>query len=847
MNRFTYQIVESVAFRWIIIFDKGVQIYESEKDATSSDEILLRKAKIAVNETLSRQEGKDMMSELDKMIKVGPNRNTLTLTTTQSAAKTGEKISEYPICVQRFGKVFKSNSGQFFISGTGDYDGYQFYSNNSVKYPDGRIGNYTCNIASVVIDGVIPGDRYPGKLIKFGSKGKEVEKIQLKLGIKADGIFGGQTQQAVQKFQSENGLTLDGIVGPNTWAKLFPPTKIPNANSSRLDPTPSNRILSATPSVPRFNLPNFGTSGGSASRSALSTLFKKKLELLKLKILTKGIDITKYLLPDEQVALNFLREANPELPIEQLNLMIYGVGYNPNMDFVGNIKNTLETIKNSANNIVEVSRNAGQRLGETAQGAFQQLSGSLQSIPGQVASSLNIPGINQIQGQGSALGRQLIGNLTLQGQNQAQQLLQLTSSGITQSDVLRAKANEILNKTTQKYSYDIQEIGDKYEVSIKYRRFDDTLVEIGKKTYPKDYKETVNGVQLSGRENLEKVLQNEATKKGFFGFLKEEPLIQSLISIDTTDRQIAMLKKDLDESFRGAITGFTSSVNRTRDAYTERWQELKRNNIFSPYPLNKEHRIYTFVKDKKEEMKKMINQFFSKQEEIFNSLITSLTQTSAAIPAITLIISTPPFNVPAAISLVSLVMAAINELVAKVSDILNYIAHLQNLVYYVSRQAYQELVRFINPAVELLGRLLDPISLLKKFMQKLLDAIKKLFKGRNCEKQIRRLKRLVNKKKEQVKKEKDKEEKIDLQEELTILEERLEDVKKNCGKGTSLEIDTKDLSQVLQEVDTATQQVLSVINESFVYDVQLPDGQTLVGISEEQFESLKATYRIIMQ
>lgn len=57
---------------------------------------------------------------------------------------------------------------------------------------------------------------------KKGSKGKNVTLIQQALGIKADGVFGAQTENAVKAWQSSHGLDPDGIVGNLTWATLFP-------------------------------------------------------------------------------------------------------------------------------------------------------------------------------------------------------------------------------------------------------------------------------------------------------------------------------------------------------------------------------------------------------------------------------------------------------------------------------------------------------------------------------------------------------------------------------------------------------------------------------------------------
>jgi putative chitinase len=58
-------------------------------------------------------------------------------------------------------------------------------------------------------------------LLKIGSSGEDVKKLQQKLGIGADGSFGPGTEKAVKQWQSANGLTADGIVGDATWAKMF--------------------------------------------------------------------------------------------------------------------------------------------------------------------------------------------------------------------------------------------------------------------------------------------------------------------------------------------------------------------------------------------------------------------------------------------------------------------------------------------------------------------------------------------------------------------------------------------------------------------------------------------------
>ena len=58
-------------------------------------------------------------------------------------------------------------------------------------------------------------------LLKVGSKGDDVKKLQEKLGLTVDGSFGPNTEKKVKEWQSSNGLTADGVVGDGTWSKMF--------------------------------------------------------------------------------------------------------------------------------------------------------------------------------------------------------------------------------------------------------------------------------------------------------------------------------------------------------------------------------------------------------------------------------------------------------------------------------------------------------------------------------------------------------------------------------------------------------------------------------------------------
>lgn len=67
--------------------------------------------------------------------------------------------------------------------------------------------------------------------VKYGSRGSSVVYLQQRLGAvgywcgAADGVFGGQTQQAVFALQKVWGLARDGVVGPRTWSKVASNTR----------------------------------------------------------------------------------------------------------------------------------------------------------------------------------------------------------------------------------------------------------------------------------------------------------------------------------------------------------------------------------------------------------------------------------------------------------------------------------------------------------------------------------------------------------------------------------------------------------------------------------------------
>lgn len=81
----------------------------------------------------------------------------------------------------------------------------------------------------------------PAPMLRSGSEGEEVERVQARLKElgyyegEIDGQFGPGTRTAVTLFQRENGLGADGIVGAETREALDSPDALPHATSAPLD------------------------------------------------------------------------------------------------------------------------------------------------------------------------------------------------------------------------------------------------------------------------------------------------------------------------------------------------------------------------------------------------------------------------------------------------------------------------------------------------------------------------------------------------------------------------------------------------------------------------------------
>ncbi len=116
----------------------------------------------------------------------------------------------------------------------------------------GAIGLVTLNLSSAATKTYTVTKCKSIGTIRTGSRGSCVRVLQKSLNkwggagkLSVDGMFGGQTRNAVKKFQSKKNLTVDGVVGQKTWGALtkYPASvtiKTSSSSSSSAKKTSSN-------------------------------------------------------------------------------------------------------------------------------------------------------------------------------------------------------------------------------------------------------------------------------------------------------------------------------------------------------------------------------------------------------------------------------------------------------------------------------------------------------------------------------------------------------------------------------------------------------------------------------
>lgn len=154
----------------------------------------------------------------------------------------GEKVRELQGYLSEISKSYNiPNVSVDGIFGNGTKDAIIKFQRLFGLSTDGIVGLATWNKVFEVYKNIensnsgVPDNefdgKYPGYLLKYGSRGEKVKEVQYYLAsisnqigiptVAADGIFGNATREAVVAFQKLFALSLDGIIGQYTWNKIL--------------------------------------------------------------------------------------------------------------------------------------------------------------------------------------------------------------------------------------------------------------------------------------------------------------------------------------------------------------------------------------------------------------------------------------------------------------------------------------------------------------------------------------------------------------------------------------------------------------------------------------------------
>lgn len=273
--------------------------------------------------------------------------------------------------------------------------------------------------------------------------------------------------------------------------------------------------------------------------------------------------------------------------------------------------------------------------------------------------------------------------------------------------------------------------------------------------------------------------------------------------------------------------------------------------------IKKKEEIKAFKEHYKVKLKELYNEasktIIEVKDAIFNLLkqmkvlakkaITSLIQTSSSIAAIAMTVVAPPWNIPLAIttavSVIDIILSFINE----VKAILPFLSPLNKLNLVLNAESLTIVCSILNPALSFIKGLWEKFASLESLIKLLIDKILSLISSSNKQKIFKKATARLNKLGYFTGKidEDDTDEVNDLLEIYNVdkVNKRVISYKK--------EIDSTELENLSNFKSPVDYTIKKTVEEIYAYDVSLPDGTVLYGLSEKDLEDLKESYNIIIE
>lgn len=346
-------------------------------------------------------------------------------------------------------------------------------------------------------------------------------------------------------------------------------------------------------------------------------------------------------------------------------------------------------------------------------------------------------------------------------------------------------------------------------------------------------------------------------------YLPDNEIIKNMILV----KNPSLSKEDVEIMVDGTINGLTSSVSSTVNGLTSselmRKEELskfaQKNNI---YPIVKKSVYDDEITKMKDDTRKSVMLLIKSQKDLIQDLGKVSIQITNSIIGASILIMFPSFNVPAAISLVMLIVDSISIIVDKIMNIIQHLAPLSYLTLLLPKNKFNTITNPINVSVLVLISLVAPIKTLRSIADGLVGKLKNMTSIDNLKSQISGLKdqlkidtdklaflksyKIVGKKKipngtlDQIDQK---------QKDVNDLKSRISDMENGykIPNMTDGKISEEEGKSFLNSINPMIKEITTVNNEltNYIYDVYLQDGTVLKDITEEKLEEIKSKYTVI--
>lgn len=331
-------------------------------------------------------------------------------------------------------------------------------------------------------------------------------------------------------------------------------------------------------------------------------------------------------------------------------------------------------------------------------------------------------------------------------------------------------------------------------------------------------------------------------------------------NINNLEDKVAQSEFDISNSFMEDKEIYKNIIRIENPTITEQELDVMFDGIDIPelegvYPIS-ENKYKQKVEELKTEVRNAVSQLYKEFKSLASLLATSTVSTVSSIPALTITVTAPPWNIPDAITKCSMLIDLFLKIVDKLKTSVSLISPIKKLKFLIDSDNIQSITGPINLIIKAILALFSPITILSDFIKQLLNFIKSIFGGKNektsierVTKRLRKLNYLSSIRDEDI-------DKVD-EDDRSEVEQILENYKvvRPRSKDNAVELKDKDKfnDQVknLQNSIEKTSQFLknnqpnqSQDLDNFVFDVKLPDGTILEGLTQEEKNEIDKLYEL---